>query len=573
MTIASAAPNFRVQMSTLSGEIPESEGRIVQVHEASSTRFRVTRDNGFTEQYDGSFSYNGGGVSGTINTYTLSRNGAVLLTITGANAPIDQGQITPAVAFFAGDDRLEGSDLDDQLVAFNGNDAVIGKAGNDFLIGGPGSDTLAGGAGADSLVGGLGADSFAFDLTALSDGAAGILDRVMDFERGVDLIDVSLITSAAQAAGSLVRVAADAAGGFATLQVDADGTGAASGWTSIARLDGVRQGDNLSVLLAGGLATIAVAGNVNLPSVVAAGPVNAVRGQLLPATSLFSASDPDGDALVQFKLYDGNPDPASGSFVVDGVAQPAGQFLTLSAAELAQTSFQAGFGAGDTVWVAVFDGTQWSAGQSFAVNPVNAGTLGTDGLDVLRGGPGLTLCTALAATISSSAKPETILSSGTPGSITSMGARGTISSTAATAPTACSEAAVATTCSGAPATTRCSAEPVTTRWWAEPATTRCPAATATTSYPDRSAPTRWLGAPASTACSDEQAMTASTAAMAATAWRAAPEWMDFGAGPAAIASSSTQAPVISTSSSTASSGRVPATASSFEAPASATSPR
>ena len=66
MTIASAAPNFRVQMSTLSGEIPESEGRIVQVHEASSTRFRVTRDNGFTEQYDGSFSYNGGGVSGTI---------------------------------------------------------------------------------------------------------------------------------------------------------------------------------------------------------------------------------------------------------------------------------------------------------------------------------------------------------------------------------------------------------------------------------------------------------------------------------------------------------------------------
>jgi hypothetical protein len=136
MTIASAAPNFRVQMSTLSGEIPESEGRIVQVHEASSTRFRVTRDNGFTEQYDGSFSYNGGGVSGTINTYTLSRNGAVLLTITGANAPIDQGQITPAVAFFAGDDRLEGSDLDDQLVAFNGNDAVIGKAGNDFLIGG-----------------------------------------------------------------------------------------------------------------------------------------------------------------------------------------------------------------------------------------------------------------------------------------------------------------------------------------------------------------------------------------------------------------------------------------------------
>jgi Ca2+-binding RTX toxin-like protein len=389
MTIAIAAPNFRVQMSTISGEIPESEGSIVQVHEASSTRFRVTRDNGFTEQYDGNFSAFAGGLSGTINTYTLSLNGAVLLTITGANAPINQGQITPAVAFFAGDDRLEGSDLDDQMVAFNGNDALFGKAGNDILIGGLGADTLAGGAGADTLTGGSGADSFAFDLTALSDGAAGILDRVTDLERSADRIDVSLITSAAQAAGALVRVTVDAANGFATLQVDRDGTGSAFGWTSIARLDGISVGDSLSVLLAGGPATITVGvATVNQAPVVAAGPVNALRGQLLAATSLFSASDPDGDALVQFRLYDANPDPASGSFMIDGVAQPAGQLLTLNAAELAQTSFQAGIGAGDDLWVAVSDGTQWSVGRSFTVTPINAGTLGTDGVDVLRGGPG-----------------------------------------------------------------------------------------------------------------------------------------------------------------------------------------
>jgi hypothetical protein len=56
--------------------------------------------------------------------------------------------------------------------------------------------------------------------------------------------------------------------------------------------------------------------------------------------------------------------------VVNGVAQPANQFLTLTAAQLAQTTFQAG-SVGDSLWGTAFDGTEWGPGQSFQVNVPN----------------------------------------------------------------------------------------------------------------------------------------------------------------------------------------------------------
>jgi Ca2+-binding RTX toxin-like protein len=164
---------------------------------------------------------------------------------------LNQGAHLP-VAFFAGDDRLEGSNLDDQMLGFNGNDALLGKAGNDILLGVVGNDTLAGGPGSDVLTGGSQADSFVFDTAALSDGAAAVLDRVTDFEVGADRLDVSLITAAGPSADALVRVVADASNSFSTVEVDRDGAGAAAGWVPIARLDGVHLGEGVSVLLAGG---------------------------------------------------------------------------------------------------------------------------------------------------------------------------------------------------------------------------------------------------------------------------------------------------------------------------------
>ncbi len=76
------------------------------------------------------------------------------------------------------------------------------------------------------------------------------------------------------------------------------------------------------------------------------------------ASSLFSASDPDGDAIVQYALRASGT--TGGFFSVNGVAQPAGQADTISAGQLAQTTYQAGSGA-DTLWVMAFDGTLWSS--------------------------------------------------------------------------------------------------------------------------------------------------------------------------------------------------------------------
>ncbi|MEM7213194.1 MAG: hypothetical protein AAF479_15125, partial [Pseudomonadota bacterium] len=73
--------------------------------------------------------------------------------------------------------------------ALTGNDAgnvLTGLDGDDNLQGKGGADTIDGGAGFDVLRGGADADVFVF---APGDGAAG--DQIIDFEAGVDTIDLS----------------------------------------------------------------------------------------------------------------------------------------------------------------------------------------------------------------------------------------------------------------------------------------------------------------------------------------------------------------------------------------------
>ena len=64
------------------------------------------------------------------------------------------------------------------------DDRILGSAAADTLQGGAGADWLHDGAGQDVLTGGAGADVFVF----ARDGA---LDRITDFEDGVDRIDLS----------------------------------------------------------------------------------------------------------------------------------------------------------------------------------------------------------------------------------------------------------------------------------------------------------------------------------------------------------------------------------------------
>jgi Ca2+-binding RTX toxin-like protein len=136
-------------------------------------------------------------IGGTgINTlsYTGSAQGVTVrlgpLTAAGGDAAGDrlQGAFAHLLGSGQGDD-LGGTSFDNRISAGAGNDTLLGYSGNDTLIASTGDDRLVAGAGSDTLFGGTGADRFVF--------ASGhALDRVMDFENGLDLVDLSGLTFA-----------------------------------------------------------------------------------------------------------------------------------------------------------------------------------------------------------------------------------------------------------------------------------------------------------------------------------------------------------------------------------------
>jgi hypothetical protein len=67
----------------------------------------------------------------------------------------------------------------------------------------------------------------------------------------------------------------------------------------------------------------------------------ATPGQVINASSLFSASDADGDGLL-YLLWDDTASPTSGHFEINGVVQAADTTFAVNATQLAQTTFAAG---------------------------------------------------------------------------------------------------------------------------------------------------------------------------------------------------------------------------------------
>ena len=70
---------------------------------------------------------------------------------------------------------LAGTQLNDQIIGSDMSDSITGSAGDDIIFDGHGQDSLTGGDGADLFV-------FALD---------GVEDSILDFESGVDRIDLS----------------------------------------------------------------------------------------------------------------------------------------------------------------------------------------------------------------------------------------------------------------------------------------------------------------------------------------------------------------------------------------------
>lgn len=100
----------------------------------------------------------------------------------------------------AGDNHIHGNDARnvlhgmaglDQLWGQNGDDQLFGEAGDDQISGDAGNDRINGGAGQDKMKGGAGADVFVFANAADSPRLHG--DKVLDFQAGQDLIDLSAI--------------------------------------------------------------------------------------------------------------------------------------------------------------------------------------------------------------------------------------------------------------------------------------------------------------------------------------------------------------------------------------------
>src|SRR5258708_7242988 len=95
--------------------------------------------------------------------------------------------------------------------------------------------------------------------------------------------------------------------------------------------------------------------------VVTAPNLLTVPGQTFAASSLFTASDPDGGTLTNYEFYDAT---GNGHFAIGATPQPAATIIDVTAAQLATTSYVSGSGT-DQLYVRANDGSAWSPWQAF----------------------------------------------------------------------------------------------------------------------------------------------------------------------------------------------------------------
>ena len=96
---------------------------------------------------------------------------------------------------------MSGGTGGDEMKGHSGRDKLKGGDGNDDLRGGDGADNLIGGRGADEMRGGKGDDTFHFEYLGHSKPGSS-RDRILDFEKGDDLIDLTEIDARTGASGN-----------------------------------------------------------------------------------------------------------------------------------------------------------------------------------------------------------------------------------------------------------------------------------------------------------------------------------------------------------------------------------
>lgn len=97
-------------------------------------------------------------------------------------------------------DDMRGTAANDYLYGGAGNDLLVARAGKDLLSGGSGNDRLIGSTGADILTGGSGKDVFVFER--YTDSTRTQSDRITDFNRADDIIDLRIIDANTERGGN-----------------------------------------------------------------------------------------------------------------------------------------------------------------------------------------------------------------------------------------------------------------------------------------------------------------------------------------------------------------------------------
>src|SRR5690606_20381810 len=107
----------------------------------------------------------------------------------------------------------------------------------------------------------------------------------------------------------------------------------------------------------------------NQPPVVSVADQTVLLSEWKAISSWISVTDPDGDAMVRYELWDGGTGSNSAAFWKSGSGYfAAGSPSSVAAAELGDSWLQGGSAAGTaTMWARAFDGTAWSAWDTFTV--------------------------------------------------------------------------------------------------------------------------------------------------------------------------------------------------------------
>ncbi|MFC5358798.1 FG-GAP-like repeat-containing protein, partial [Azospirillum himalayense] len=216
-------------------------------------------------------------------------------------------------------------------------------AGDDVLEGYSGDDKIVGGAGNDTLTGGSGKDVFVIEGIGEL-GANG--DIITDFSTADDTLDLGGLLAQLGYAGtrpfqdgflSLRDVTSNGKASTA-IDIDVDGPGGSTTKRTVVTLQGVTQADLKSApgsILPGGPVDGSSTPTNRRPLVTGYARSIGVGGTLA-SPSLFSAIDPDGDAITEIEITD--PD-GRGSFFLNGT-QKTGKF-TVSVADLAKLEYRA----------------------------------------------------------------------------------------------------------------------------------------------------------------------------------------------------------------------------------------